>query len=61
MESVRCSCNVPINYELYDKILKTTNLTPKEILEILEVDKDCCKLKYLTCAKISNYTGDTKK
>lgn len=63
MEQIKCSCGNTISskFQLYLDILESTK-DPKTgkynkelALKILNIHKQCCRLKFITAALITNY------
>lgn len=57
MEPVRCSCNntIAAKYSIFMFLHNELKIEINEIFNILNITKDCCKLKFLTVAKYVNY------
>lgn len=57
MDAVRCTCNANVSnkYDLFLQLKKETKLSVNEIFEILNITKTCCKLKFITVAKFTDY------
>ena len=57
LEAIRCSCNSHIasKYMLFIELKNKKKLSNDEILKLLNVNKECCKLKFITPALYSNY------
>ena len=57
MEAIRCSCNnsIAAKFELYNYLHDILKIEINEIFNILNITKECCKLKFLTVAKYTDY------
>lgn len=57
MEAIRCSCNKAIasQYHLFLFLKNEMKIDINEIFIILNINKDCCKLKFLTVARYIDY------
>ncbi len=57
MEAIRCSCNntIAAKYKLYLYLKNELKIKEKLILEILNITKECCKLKFLTVSRYEDY------
>ena len=57
MEAIRCSCNktVASQYYLFLFLKDEMKIDISNIFIILNIDKDCCKLKFLTVARYIDY------
>ena len=57
-EAICCSCCAPISgikMEIYIECKEVHKLEDNDIFEILDVTKECCKLKFLTVAHYIKY------
>jgi DNA-directed RNA polymerase subunit N (RpoN/RPB10) len=58
LESIKCSCNKSIG-DLYiiglELKKKNETLDNRELFKILSIDKECCKIKFLTTCNNSDY------
>lgn len=57
LEVIRCSCNslIATKYSLFKYLKDEKKLKNKEILELLNVTKECCKLKFICVAQYDDY------
>ena len=55
LEMIRCSCNksIAIYYEQFLVLKEIFGV--KIAFEILEINKDCCKIRFLTPAHFKDY------
>jgi DNA-directed RNA polymerase subunit N (RpoN/RPB10) len=57
MEAIRCSCNntIAAKYYIFTYLKDELKIEINKIFEILNITKDCCKLKFLTVARHIDY------
>jgi hypothetical protein len=62
LESIKCTCSKSLGdvYLLIIEIKKIMNIENKELFQVLNVTKECCKLKILTCANYADYMTNYK-
>jgi hypothetical protein len=62
LETIKCTCSKSLGdiYLLILEIKKVMNIENKELFQMLNITKDCCKLKILTCANYADYMVNYK-
>jgi hypothetical protein len=63
LENIKCSCSKPLGdiYLLILEIKSSIQIDNKELFKLLNIKKDCCKLKLLTCSNYVDYMTNYKK
>ena len=62
LENIKCTCSKALGdvYLLTLEIRKAINIENKELFQMLNITKECCKLKILTCANYTDYMTNYK-
>jgi DNA-directed RNA polymerase subunit N (RpoN/RPB10) len=57
LEAIRCSCNncIASKFALFLYLKNDLNIEINDIFDILNITKECCKLKFLTVAQYNDY------
>jgi len=63
LENIRCTCSKSLGdiYLLILEIKSKVDIDNKELFKMLNITKDCCKLKLITCANYADYMANYKQ